>query len=118
MCSSDLVRLVTSDASGTPGVLEIVRVRQAWRDRARRYAVLVDGSPAGELSNGQTLQLSLPAGQHTVQARIGPTGSPVTAVEVVGDATVRCLIEPSVGALLDQAGSDDGYLRLVVEPPR
>ncbi|SDO22397.1 hypothetical protein [Geodermatophilus sp. DSM 45219] len=103
-----------SGASGTSGSGALVVSRPAgwYQDRLRRYEVLVDGRVAGRLRRGEDLRLDVPAGRHSVQARIDWTGSPPVEVDVppAGSVTVTVTPDDPVRGLF----SSDRYLRVRV----
>lgn len=46
-----------------------------WRDWARAYRIVLDGEPVGGVRPRRTLRAEVPAGTHTVQARLDAAGS-------------------------------------------
>ncbi|MGI8664730.1 MAG: hypothetical protein ACR2N4_01640 [Jatrophihabitans sp.] len=46
-----------------------------WRDCARAYRIVVDGESVGSVRPRRTLRAAVPAGTHTVQARVSTAGS-------------------------------------------
>jgi hypothetical protein len=80
-----------------------VRAAAPWRDRIRRYKVMVDGRQLGTIGNGETVELSVSSGPHRVRLAISWTGSPELEVQVPdgGVATVRCSAKASSTAMID-----------------
>ncbi len=85
------------------GTLRVVRAPAAWRDRLRRYQILVDGVPLGSVADGETTELSLPAGRHRIRMEIAWTGSKELEVDVAAGATtsVYCSARAATTTLLD-----------------
>ena len=74
--------------------LTVKRTAQAWIDRARAYEILVDGAVKGSVRCGRELSVALPAGAHTVQARLDWTGSEKVHVHLGPGQTVHLTVEP------------------------
>ncbi len=68
-----------------------------YRDRVRRYKVLVDGVERGALGEGEQIEVPVAPGAHTFRAAIDWTGSRTVPVEVRPGQTVRFSIEPNGG---------------------
>lgn len=52
------------------GTIQLSRVQGGYRDRLRRYSVLIDGRQAGRVGRGRTLRFDVPAGAHTLQLKV------------------------------------------------
>lgn len=59
------------------GGLSLFREPLAWTDRFRPYRVEIDGQAVGKLKQGNSFDLQLAPGLHTVQLKVDWTGSPV-----------------------------------------
>jgi hypothetical protein len=101
-------------ASGT-GTLTIERP-SAWRDRIRKYRIVVDGEGFGTVGNGQTVTFEVAAGVHRLQARISWTGSEEVAIDVPAGGATRLRVEPAGSAMTAffQALTRSRYLRISV----
>jgi hypothetical protein len=63
------------DALMTESTLHLTRQLSKWRDRARDYTVVLDGSAIGEIANGATRDFRVSAGDHTLRMKIDWAGS-------------------------------------------
>lgn len=86
-----------------------------WRDRLRKYKLILDGQLVAELSRGAEATLHVAPGQHRAQARISWTGSAEVVFDVRPGQVVRLIVEPGTGRILEQSLSTDQYLSLSVE---
>lgn len=68
-----------------------------YQDALRKYRIKVDGRVVGHLSAGSTLEVDVPAGRHTCQARISWTGSREVEVTVPESDRVEVLVDPAPG---------------------
>jgi hypothetical protein len=93
------------------GTLVVFRPKTTYRDRARRYRILLDGSEVAQLRHGESARLDVEAGRHAVQARIDWATTPELAIEVVEGATVALRCEPG-GSVLSAFVRPKAYLRL------
>ena len=50
--------------------IRVIRPPTKYRDRARKYELLVDGSSLAKIGHGETVDLSVGEGRHAVQAKI------------------------------------------------
>jgi hypothetical protein len=64
---------------------------------------MVDGRQVGTIRDGETVDIEVPAGRHSVRLVIAWTGSHVVDVDVPegGFLTVRCSAKQTASALLD-----------------
>jgi hypothetical protein len=60
--------------------LRIVR-DSGYADRLRAYTVKLDGNKAGEVRNGETKDIQIPSGQHTLALKIDWCGSNTVGFE-------------------------------------
>lgn len=75
--------------------IRVTRLRTGYRDRLRRYRVLVDGLTIGRLRRGESVEVPVSAGRHTVRVKIDWTGSPTEVVDVAEGTTESFECEPS-----------------------
>jgi hypothetical protein len=83
--------------------LRVNRVATLWRDRLRKYKVLLDGEEVGEIANGETAEFPVSPGHHRVRMAIAWTGSPEVEADF-GDGrvvVVECRAKPAVTGVLD-----------------
>lgn len=76
------------------GVIALSRVPGGWRDRLRRYQVIIDGEPVASIKRGERLDLDVTAGQHTVFLRISWARSPRLEVDVAPGEVVSLECAP------------------------
>jgi hypothetical protein len=74
---------------GNGGVVRIKRGSSEWRDRLRKYKVVLDGVVVAKLRNGEKSELAVPAGRHSLEIRIDWTGSDVAEFTVADGETVE-----------------------------
>jgi hypothetical protein len=74
------------------GVVRVEREAAPWRDRARKYKVLVDAEDVGRVADGAVLEHQLPAGEHSLRLKGDWGGSPTNGfrLEPGKVATFRC----------------------------
>jgi len=60
----------------------VLRRSKSYRDRLRKYKVIVDGAEIGHISAGQSKAFAVPPGRHELKLRLDWKGSPVLSVEV------------------------------------
>jgi hypothetical protein len=58
-----------------PAVLRVRRELSPWQDRARKYKVLVDDEHVGSVANGDTFEVAVAPGPHTLRLKIDWKGS-------------------------------------------
>jgi hypothetical protein len=63
-----------SDTRGTAGI-RIEREAAPWRDRARKYKVLVDAREIGTVADGETQEFRLEPGEHSLRLKLDWAGS-------------------------------------------
>ncbi|WP_432486244.1 hypothetical protein [Kineococcus esterisolvens] len=81
------------------GWLLIKRPAGHYRDAVRSYRIEVDGRRCGKVRAGGQLRLTVPAGKHSVRARIDWSGSETCVVQLEEGATVELTAEPADSAL-------------------
>ena len=81
------------------GSIVVSRDTAAWRDRARKYKLLVDGSVVGRLGQGETFAYAVQPGTHSVQMKIDWASSPKVDCSVEVDRTVQFVCGPGGPAL-------------------
>lgn len=94
---------------------EIVLHRsKSYRDRLRKYNVLVDGEQIGHISAGEVKTFPLPPGDHTVELRIDWKGSPVLNVSITPGEKLHfaCGGKGASSALLDLFKKSDAWIPL------
>lgn len=72
-----------------------VRRETAWRDRLRRYRILLDGVEVGQLLPGEVLTLHPEPGPHELRARIDWCGSQPLLV-TIGDGAVVVVVRSAL----------------------
>lgn len=97
---------VATDAVATrgSGVLALRRGHDGM-GVLRRLTVEVDGEVAARLKQGEVTEVTLPAGDHGIRARMDWLSSALTTVQVLPDATVRVAV-----AVGERAATADGML--------
>jgi hypothetical protein len=79
------------------GKIRLTRDPGGWRDRLRAYSVVVDSEAAGELRRGQTIELPVAPGGHSVQIAIDWGRSPPLDVDVDPGEIVDLRCAPNTG---------------------
>lgn len=70
------------NAASAGGVITLSRTASGWRDRLRRYQVIIDGELVAWIKRGERLDLPVTPGRHMVQLRISWASSPRLGLEV------------------------------------
>jgi hypothetical protein len=84
-------------------------------DRIRSYQILLDGKQAGKIGNDSTLELRIPAGPVTVQAKLDWTRSQPLTINAVPGQTIEIEVRNHWGttrALWAISFGRDSYLLL------
>jgi hypothetical protein len=68
-------------------LLKIVR-DSGYADRLRAYTVVLDGQEAGKVGNGETVELPISAGQHSLSLKIDWCGSNTIAFTALEDDVI------------------------------
>jgi hypothetical protein len=94
--------------------IRLTREPGGRRDRLRAYSVVVDSQAAGKLRRGQTLELPVAPGSHSVQIAIDWGRSPAIDVDVARGGTVdlRCAPNTAQPMLLGATIGRGEYVRL------
>jgi hypothetical protein len=79
------------------GSIVVTRDTAPWRDRARGYKLLIDGSVVSRLAQGETFTCPVEPGTHSVQMKIDWASSPRIDCLVEADKSVH-LIAPGGSA--------------------
>jgi hypothetical protein len=101
-------------AADVSATITVFRPSGGYRDRARKYAVEVDGRLVGELTHGSELTIEVPSGHAvSVRARIDWTGSPLWRGNFSDGERARIEVAPkrALTALFDLF-SNDGWIRI------
>jgi hypothetical protein len=86
--------------------IKITRVAIRWRDRYRKYRILLDGVRVGALAPGATVTLEVATGKHTLQMQLDWARSAPLTVRVEKGAEIALVCGPNysaanpIGALL------------------
>jgi hypothetical protein len=99
------------------GEARIVLTREAkgWRDRSRRYGLIVDGQQVASIKRGERLEHPLPPGEHQIHMKISWCQSPVMKVEMTPGEVIQLHCAPggSAGdALGDVMARSKAYIGL------
>ena len=94
--------------------IRVTREPRGRRDRLRAYSVVVDSQAAGKLRRGQTLELPVAPGAHSVQIAIDWARSPAVDVDLAPGETVdlRCAPNTAQPALVGITTGRGKYVRL------
>ena len=80
------------------GVIRLSRVPSRWRDRGRRYVVLIDDEAVGKIRQGETLEFVLAPGAHSLRLKVDWKGSDEIGVQIEVGQVASFLCEPNGGA--------------------
>ncbi len=78
----------------TSGEVEITRIAEGWRDRARAYKVYVNGQRRDEIGRGETRVLEVEPGEAEIYLKIDWCRSRRVKVAVAPGAKVRLSCGP------------------------
>lgn len=92
------------------GVITLTRVPGGWRDRLRRYQVIVDDEQVAMIKRGERLSLPVTPGRHTVFLRISWARSPALEVDVAPGEAVA--LECAPGVVPPFGPGADAYIEL------
>jgi hypothetical protein len=76
-------------------VISIRRRSGHHQDATRSYRVEVDGREVGRLKPGETLEVPVSAGRHSVAARIDWSGSPAVNLDLNDGDRIDLTVKPS-----------------------
>jgi hypothetical protein len=82
----------------TTGTLRVERNAAPWRDKLRRYKVVLDGKPIGKIADGGVEEFSIEPGSHTLRIKLDWAGSPTIEFEVGAGESVSWSCRPGGGA--------------------
>ena len=91
-----------------PCAIRIVR-RSGYSDALRSYKILINGAAVGSIARNSVLDLAVPSGPLTIEARIDWVRSPPLAVEAVPGQKIEIEVSNYWGALLGLWGVTFGY---------
>jgi len=103
----------TTDAGAA---IVLTRARGGWRDRARRYDVMIDGQEVAKVRHGQRLELPVAPGRHEVFLKIDWCRSPIVTVDAQPGEVIQLFCEPAGTprqGLRDVTSNTDSYINLV-----
>jgi hypothetical protein len=83
---------MTAAAGGS--VIALSRVQGGWRDRLRRYQVIIGGEQVASIRRGERLDLPVTPGRRTVSLKISWAGSPQLAVDLAPGEVVTLECAP------------------------
>jgi hypothetical protein len=94
--------------------IRVTREPRGWQDRLRAYSVVVDSQAVGKIRRGQTLELPVAPGAHSVQIAIDWGRSPALDLDVARGETVdlRCAPNTAQPALRGMTTGRGEYVRL------
>ena len=92
--------------------ITVTRPATAWRDRARKYKVLLDGTVAAEISHGETTALEITPGPHEVRGKIDWCTTPPVVVTGDEELTLQTGAGNAFTAILVALFTPSNYLRL------
>jgi hypothetical protein len=79
--------------------LRLVR-GSGYADRLRRYKIFIDGAQVGTIARDAVLDLEVPSGPHTIEARIDWGRSQPLTIEATPDQRIEIEVSNHWGALL------------------
>jgi hypothetical protein len=87
---------------------------KVYRDRLRKYKVLIDGEVAGRIAAGEVKAFPVTAGEHRLELKVDWKGSPAQHVVVApGEAAhFECGGRGAAGTLLDLFKPSEAWIRL------
>jgi hypothetical protein len=95
-------------ATGAACMLRIVR-RSGYADALRSYKILVNGAAVGSVARNSVLDLEVPCGPLTIEARVDWARSPPLAIEAVPGKRTEIEVSNYWGALLGLWAVTFGY---------
>ncbi|HYZ79579.1 MAG TPA: hypothetical protein VE596_19630 [Gaiellaceae bacterium] len=104
----------TGRRSPDAGTIRLTRESRGWRDRLRAYSVVVDSEVVGKIRRGETIELSVAPGAHSVQVAIDWARSPAIDIDFAPGETVdlRCAPNTAQPALIGVTAGRGEYVRL------
>ena len=106
-------------------LIRITRAPGGWRDLLRAYSILLDGRHVGRIRRGQTKEVAVEPGEHSVQLKCDWCGSQRRVVRLGAAETAEFSCRPGGGfwELWQILTNIDDYIRLTlptdeITPPR
>jgi hypothetical protein len=95
------------------GSIVVSRDKAPWRDRGRKYKLLVDGTVVGRLTQGDTVTHQVEPGPHSVQVKIDWARSPEIQCSVASGQSAQLVCGPGGSSMRVDALFHPGkYVRL------
>src|SRR5215467_6083788 len=95
-------------ATGTSCTLRIIR-HGGYVDMLRSYKILINGTAVGSIARNSVLDLEVPCGPLTIEARVDWGRSAPLAIEVVPGKNIEVEVSNNWGALLGLWAVTFGY---------
>jgi hypothetical protein len=76
-------------------IIRLTRKPTRWRDRGRRYVVLIDGEVVGKIKQGATADFAVEPGGHSLRLKIDWMGSDEITVRADEGQVVALTCAPS-----------------------
>ena len=95
-------------STGTTCKLRLVR-GSAFADALRRYKIFINGAKVGNIGRDDVLDLAVPSGPLTIEARIDWARSQPLTIEAMPDRRIDIEVSNHWGALLALWGVTFGY---------
>jgi hypothetical protein len=96
-------------------VISIRRSSGHYQDATRSYRIDVDGRQVGHLKPGESMEVPVAVGGHSVVARIDWSGSPAVHVDLGDGDELHLVVKPSANGWT-KLFSRSGWLSLEREP--
>jgi hypothetical protein len=77
------------------GMITLSRVPGGWKDRLRRYQVVIDGEQVASVKHGERVDLPVTAGKHTVYMQISWARSPRLELDIAPGQVVTLECAPT-----------------------
>ncbi|HEX4059653.1 MAG TPA: hypothetical protein VHY58_01415 [Streptosporangiaceae bacterium] len=85
-----------TEASGaSTSTITVSRVPGGWKDRLRRYQVVIDGEQVAAIKHGERVDLPVTPGKHTVFMKISWARSPQLELDVAPGQVVTLECAPT-----------------------
>ena len=94
--------------SGTASALRIIR-HSGYADLLRSYEIIVNGTRVGRLPRDSVLNLEVPSGPITIEARLDWGRSRPLTIEAAPGKTIEVEVSNTWGALLALWGATFGF---------
>jgi len=84
-----------------------------FENRARKIKIELDGTPFAKIKNGEDLELEIPSGKHTLQAKIDWCSSNLIELDIDNSSKIKVVLSSGSGsALYRMIFSTKDYLKL------